>query len=140
MYRETGINPFNIPQKIVCAALGISLFPYIAFTEPSNFFIMIAIDLALIGLLLLLNLKYKKPGLIAKATVTHVIYGVAFSARFFFWIILLAGRLAGVLNSTPGKLFGYDPSADAARYKREAAALAEAEAQSRREAEEAEEL
>lgn len=110
MYAETSINPFNFLQKLVCAVLGISMFGYMAVVEEFDFLAIvpiILIDLVLIGILALLNLKYKKPGLIVKATVIHTIYGVAFSATFFFWIIMLAGKLFGHTSGSLPPLFGY---------------------------------
>lgn len=110
MYAETSINPFNFLQKLLCAVLGISMFGYMAVAEDGDFssvLPVILIDLALIGLLALLNLKYKKPGLVVKATVIHTVYGIAFSARFFFWIIMLAGKLFGHTGGSLPALFGY---------------------------------
>ena len=113
MYAETSINPFNFFQKLLCAVLGISMFAYMAFIDNFEFLAVlpiILIDLVLIGLLALLNLKYKKPALIVKATIVHTIYGIAFSVRFLFWILMLAFKLFGHTTDSLPVLFGYRAS------------------------------
>ena len=118
MYAKTSIKPFNFLHKVLCAVIGIVLFLLIPSDGevPEMLMVGIIIELVAIALLVLLNLKYKAPGMIAKATVIHVIYGIAFSARFFFWFLSVSASLSGLVlgrgieGKVPSFFGNYDPA------------------------------
>lgn len=110
IHAETGKNPFTIFHKALILVMGACMFLLIPFEEgetPEMLGMGIAIEIACIVILALLNLKYKEPAMIAKMTGIHAVYGIGFSVKFFVWVISFAFNMAGLVLGGDWK-FGSD--------------------------------
>jgi hypothetical protein len=114
IYAETSKDPFTTFHKVLIFIMGASMLLIFPFEEEvSTLGIGIAIEFACVALLVLLNLKYKEPAMIAKMTAIHTVYGIGFSIKVMAWIISFAFNLGMSIISPQGwklgssvKLFG----------------------------------
>lgn len=98
LYAKTSINPFGLLHKILCAVIGLSFYLCIPVDGEIGLVpVGIIAEVISIGLLVLLNLKYKSPAQIAKVTALQFVYGLGFSVKFFFWVIEVSAYFANIV-------------------------------------------
>ncbi len=99
VYAKTAINPFNFLQKLLSFVFTLSLIGYIPGMNDSVPGILlgsILVEVVLVALFALLNLKFKDPKYIVLVTALQVVFSVAFAARALIWLIMLALNFGGL--------------------------------------------